>query len=302
MKLDTNVVLGELTSVDKMLDTIKASEQAKTALTSELAEVNGQLETAKAEIEQNGAKVSEMEAKIAELEAAVTAATGEVASAKAELEAMTVNQPDTEALEAEVNGKIEVAVTEALAAVTAEHLVALSAVTAELDAAKAELEANKAAAEAAAVEAAGVAAQVDAVVNALDVQGIVPETDTQVQDVNLAAAITARYEALANSRYPAQKAEARKLYAKHKAEIVAYLDSKTGTTSAPVADSALSTISDEQMAQYNAWLAEREVLASKVSRLTTEQLTTLHVKNRRTYSANKELFDRCFAARSVKEN
>jgi len=297
MRIDPNVVLADLTSVDKMLDAIKASEQAKTALTSELAEANSALEALKIDNEAATAKVAELEATIAELTSAVQAATelaeqrlAEIESAKAEVE--------QEAAGLEV-AKIEAAVQEALAAQALEHEAAIADFSEKLATAEREktelieqIEATKVASEA-------VQSQLDTVAEVLEVKGVISETVNQTVDVNSSAAIAKRYEALANSIYPAQKAEARKIYAQHKAEIVAYLDSKTGTKSNPVADKQDSAISEEQWALYDSWRAERETLASKVSRLTEEQRTTLHVKNRRTYSANKELFDRCFAARSV---
>ncbi len=302
MKIDPNVVLADLTSVDKMLDAIKASEQAKTALTSELATANEALEALKAETEQKTASVEALEARVSELTnelAQANEAKEEAANKVSELEAERASA-DVEATA--VDTQIATAVEAALEAQKAEHEVAVSAITAELAAAKSAYEALVAQVEEAKAASEAVEAQLNTVADVLEVKGVISDTTNQSADVNSAAALVARYEALANSIYPHQKAEARKIYAQHKAEIVAFLDSKTGTKSNPVEKQATPSISEEQWALYNSWLADRETLTSKVSRLTEEQRTTLHVKNRRTYSANKELFDRCFAARSVKEN
>ena len=309
MRLDPNVMLSELTGIDKMLETIKASEQAKTALTSELAEAKAALDAANADSEQNVAKVVELEAKVTELSAAVDALAeaevkiaaleaekDELATANSELEAM---KPDTDAQAAEVQAMVDAAVETAAVenlAVIADLQTQLAATKAELDSLSAEADATKLAADA-------LQAQTAAVANALDIRGEAPTDLSHSQDINKVAAIVARYQALSTSIYPAQKSEARKIYAEHKQEIVAFLDSKSGTTSAPVdTQSSESTITDEQLGLYNSWLADRATLMSSISRLSTEERTRLHVKNRQTYSANRELFDRCFEARSRKEN
>lgn len=299
MRIDPNVVLADLTSVDKMLDAIKASEQAKTALTSELAEATSALEALKADNESVTLKVTELEAQIVQLEQDLSAANEAKELAASQLAEFEVERVSAEGVAAEVATQIEAAVEAASASLREAHELAVAEISEKLAAADREKAELVAQIEAAKVASDAVQSQLDTVADVLEVKGVISDTTNQSADVNSSAALVARYEALANSIYPAQKTEARKIYAQHKAEIVAYLDSKTGTKSNPVAEKQDSSISEEQWALYNSWLADRELLSSKVSRLTEEQRTTLHVKNRRTYSANRELFDRCFAARSV---
>lgn len=294
---DPEQFAADLRSAEGLVDRIVAAEtakadaeRAKQAAETELASAKERITSLEAEIQTVTAdrtaldnKVTELEAKVAEFEQASTES-----DSKAEELAQAVQTAQ------DLAGEIET-----MKATLAEKDAAIEGFTAkiaELEAAKTEAEKT---AEQAAEEVAEISEQAELVQKTLGVQGqdaVETVTEPEGESKRENAELVARYERLSHSPNSRDRVAARKLLAEHREVIVAHLDEKTGTQSAEAAKRD-SGISEAEMEQFNAWLAKRARVNDPVAKLPYAERNALAAEVRRELAQNKDLYDRCFAAR-----
>lgn len=264
-----------LATANEQLADVTARLEALQAELVEMKDVASLYEIAKTDLEAQITVQAELNAKITEFEAAIVAKDEELASVKADAESFSesVTNLSTEltSVKAE-NEDLTAKLAEAIATAEAEHAVAEGA-----------------------VEQFGIVAE------ALELKGESADVPNQLESVeeDKGVKLASEYKKLLSGRTPKAKQAARKFYLDNRTAIAAHLDQTYGGTSqaaATVANSE-SGISEAEWSQYDAWLAERVQLNSRSSVFSTEERNRRAFENRRMYQKNKDLFDRCNAAR-----